>query len=108
LQLSGLGSNSQVSRLHCQLDINPPFASVSDLASTNGTYVNGQSIPPNVHPDDTLGDPPWSRDLKDGDEIRVGEVLLRVRILHEECETVVDSSAEFECDFEALEPAPVL
>jgi len=33
-----------VSRKHCLLDINPPFVTVKDLGSANGTYVNGELI----------------------------------------------------------------
>ena len=33
-----------ISRTHCLLDINPPFVTVKDLDSTNGTYLNGELI----------------------------------------------------------------
>lgn len=33
-----------ISRHHCLFDINPPYVTVKDLGSKNGTYVNGQDI----------------------------------------------------------------
>ena len=33
-----------VSRFHCMLDINPPFVTVRDFGSLNGTYVNNKLI----------------------------------------------------------------
>ena len=53
-----------VSRAHCLVDIRPPRIQVSDLGSTNGTFVNEQRV---------------SRvDLRDGDVLRVGRTRIRV------------------------------
>lgn len=58
----------RVSRHHILLDIAPPRLRLRDLGSRNGTYVNGERV---------LGDPA-EHDLADGDEIRIGDVRLRV------------------------------
>jgi serine/threonine protein kinase len=55
----------RVSRRHCRLSIRPPHVVVRDLGSHNGTYVNGVLID---------GD----RDLCDGDELRLGDAVVRV------------------------------
>ncbi|NUR00949.1 MAG: protein kinase [Streptomyces sp.] len=74
---------SGISRHHCLLDINPPDVRVRDLASANGTYVNGDRIGqrdarlPRQEADRL---PSSERELADGDEIRLGDVRLRVGI----------------------------
>jgi pSer/pThr/pTyr-binding forkhead associated (FHA) protein len=70
-----------VSRHHCMLEIDPPHVRVRDLGSLNGTYVNGKKIGqrPNYQPAedaDLSGFP--ALDLNDGDEVRVGNNVLRV------------------------------
>ena len=49
-----------VSRLHCRIEAGHDVLRVIDLASTNGTFVNGERIE--------------QRDLRDGDRLRVGRV----------------------------------
>jgi DNA-binding winged helix-turn-helix (wHTH) protein len=56
-----------VSRRHARITVDGPDATVEDLDSKNGTFVNGTAIAQPVH-------------LKDGDEIRTGSVVLRFRI----------------------------
>jgi pSer/pThr/pTyr-binding forkhead associated (FHA) protein len=74
---------ADVSRHHCLLEIAPPAVRVHDLESRNGTFVNGVRI---GHPSDTqldeLDDPsvPLGQDLKDGDEVQLGNLRLRVRV----------------------------
>lgn len=63
-------TETKASRHHCLLDINPPYLSVRDLGSRNGTYVNGERLAPGAA----------GRDLADGDEIRVGGAVLRVSV----------------------------
>jgi pSer/pThr/pTyr-binding forkhead associated (FHA) protein len=70
-----------VSRRHCLLDIDPPYVSVFDLGSRNGTFVNGARlggrdratglVPPGI---------PLEAEVKDGDVVRVGETGFRVVI----------------------------
>jgi len=75
-------TNITVSRHHCELDINPPHVRVRDLGSLFGTYVNGECIgqrPEGISPEEARpGDA--QRELTDGDEIQVGEVVMRVGI----------------------------
>jgi pSer/pThr/pTyr-binding forkhead associated (FHA) protein len=85
-----------ISRLHCLLEVDPAGARLWDFDSRNGTYVNGQRIRP--------GDPPApaAREadlpgcvLKDGDEIRLGDAVLRVQITAGEAEPgQVEAAAE--------------
>jgi pSer/pThr/pTyr-binding forkhead associated (FHA) protein len=53
-----------VSRLHCRLTARDDLLEVVDLASTNGTYVNGKRV--------------QTATLAAGDRLRVGRVELRV------------------------------
>jgi pSer/pThr/pTyr-binding forkhead associated (FHA) protein len=75
--------HAKVSRHHCVLDIDPPTVTVRDLGSRNGTYVNGETIGQRAtaHPTDTTdSETNPALALKDGDEIQVGDVVLRVGI----------------------------
>ena len=56
-----------VSRCHARISISASSASLEDLRSKNGTYLRGESVTTPVA-------------LKDGDEIRVGAVVLRFRM----------------------------
>jgi pSer/pThr/pTyr-binding forkhead associated (FHA) protein len=62
-----------VSRHHGWFDIDPPSIRVFDAASRNGTYVNG------VRTSGTSDHVPNS-DLQDGDEVRMGSLVLHVGI----------------------------
>jgi pSer/pThr/pTyr-binding forkhead associated (FHA) protein len=53
-----------VSRVHCRLSAGAAEVEVTDLDSTNGTYVNGQRVTRAL--------------LKDGDELGVGRVTFKV------------------------------
>jgi pSer/pThr/pTyr-binding forkhead associated (FHA) protein len=55
---------AMVSRLHCRLSAGAWELEVEDLDSTNGTFVNGRRIERGV--------------LKNGDELGVGRVMLKV------------------------------
>lgn len=54
------------STAHCELAIDPPIVSVADLASTNGTLVNGIPVAEAV--------------LGDGDELGIGQTRIRVSL----------------------------
>ena len=71
-----------VSRLHCLLDIAPHQVRVWDIGSRNGTYVNGKSIGPGRWPPAGEVEEPDldGCSLHDGDELRVGSTVFRVRI----------------------------
>ena len=55
-----------VSRRHAEIQVSNGDILISDLGSTNGTFVNGERI-----------DQP--RTLRDGDEVRIGAVVWRLR-----------------------------
>lgn len=62
-----------VSRLHVALQFNAKnnLLSVSDMKSANGTFINGQKLFPQE-----------VRVLRDGDELRLGRLVLRVYFKH--------------------------
>jgi pSer/pThr/pTyr-binding forkhead associated (FHA) protein len=53
-----------VSRVHCRLEAAGGAVTVTDLKSTNGTYINGKRVEQGV--------------LKEGDRLRVGRVEFSV------------------------------
>jgi hypothetical protein len=72
-----------VSRHHCLLDINPPDLRIRDFGSLNGTYVNGVRIGrrrPGQTPEEAAAIAFPEHDLRDGDEIRLGDTVLRVGV----------------------------
>jgi serine/threonine-protein kinase len=69
-----LGSKDQFfSRLHFLIELNPPRCRITDLNSTNGTFVNGQQVA--------------SADLKSGDLIEGGDTVIRVDFLEDAAKT---------------------
>jgi len=75
-----------ISRRHCLLDIDPPQIQLTDLGSLNGTYVNGQWLggrKPAPEKDGTGVAVATPYSLKDGDEVRVGQTVLRVEVLED-------------------------
>ncbi|MEP7290839.1 MAG: FHA domain-containing protein [Chloroflexota bacterium] len=68
-------SEMGVSRLHVALNYNAKncLLSVSDMKSANGTFINGQKLFPQE-----------VRVLRDGDELRVGRLVLRAFFQHPE------------------------
>ena len=58
-----------VSRVHCRITAEHETLNVEDLASTNGTFVNGRRI-------DT-------GQLANGDRLRIGRVELTVEQVHD-------------------------
>lgn len=83
-QLPNDEHHRSVSRHHCMLDINPPDVRIRDFGSRNGTYVNGIKIgqrDPDQSAAQGRGLGFQERDLKDGDEVRLGRaVALRVSV----------------------------
>jgi pSer/pThr/pTyr-binding forkhead associated (FHA) protein len=72
-----------VSRRHCEFEIEPPLLWVRDLGSLNGTFVNGEIIGRRTGDrplglDDSIDCP--ARELKDGDEVQVGQSVIRVSV----------------------------
>jgi predicted component of type VI protein secretion system len=104
--------SSQVSRRHCEVFETADKLAIRDLGSSNGTFVNGKKI---------TGD----QVLKNGDELTVGAVTLRVARLGQPAEAqpgpvskpkaadtaVVDAipedePEEFEMEFDDGDPEP--
>jgi len=81
------GEHLTISRFHCLLEVDPAGARLWDFDSRNGTYVNGQRLRPGDGPAPAArqGGLPGCA-LKDGDEIRLGDVVLRVQITAGEAE----------------------
>ncbi|MBI1917808.1 MAG: FHA domain-containing protein [Planctomycetes bacterium] len=87
LQLPTTLEFMDVSRHHCVLDIDPPALQVRDLGSRNGTFVNGENISQRRGSRDSgsgevtgaNGEPGWHV-LKEGDELRIGSITLRVEV----------------------------
>jgi predicted component of type VI protein secretion system len=76
-------SNLNVSRHHCVFDIDPPTVRIRDLGSRYGTFVNGKCIghrPEEAEAEKAEPVRSSERRLNDGDEVRVGDVVLRVAI----------------------------
>jgi len=71
-----------VSRHHCVFEIDPPNVRVRDLDSLNGTLVNGEKIGqrPSLRAHVESGRDQGVRDLRNGDEVRVGDTAIRVSL----------------------------
>jgi pSer/pThr/pTyr-binding forkhead associated (FHA) protein len=67
-----------VSRHHCRIEVRPSGVWVRDLGSLNGTYLNGLCIGGRQLA--SQGDPARRFRLQTGDEIRVGDTILRVEV----------------------------
>ncbi|MGB0385787.1 MAG: protein kinase domain-containing protein [Ardenticatenaceae bacterium] len=82
------------SRRHFMVEVNPPLARVQDLGSLAGTWVNGQKIGGrgvDQEPDQVAGQLFGQAALQDGDEIRVGQHVMRVQI--EQDQEQIDDAA---------------
>jgi pSer/pThr/pTyr-binding forkhead associated (FHA) protein len=77
LSLPGL-VHATVSRRHCRIEVQPSAVLVRDLGSLNGTYVNGVCV--GGRRCDPACDEGSCFPLHSGDEIRVGNTLLRIAI----------------------------
>ncbi|MBM4080764.1 MAG: FHA domain-containing protein [Planctomycetes bacterium] len=64
--------DSKISRIHCQIEIVNDLCAVSDLNSTNGTYLNGDRI--------------QEKTLQNGDQITLGLTRLRFEAVKEGAE----------------------
>ncbi len=64
-----LVGDKTLSRVHFCVEFNPPQARVTDCASKYGTFHNDRKLEPRA-----------PADLRDGDRIRAGDVLIRVRL----------------------------
>lgn len=78
-----LPGDQQVSRHHFFLEVNPPDGRLRDLGSRNGTHINGQKCGGRAKhetPEEGARRQYPQVDLRNGDEIRVGQTSLQVRV----------------------------
>lgn len=71
------------SRHHFLLEVNPPQARIRDLGSMNGTYINGVKYGgrrSEETPQQAISRGQSEVDLKDQDEIQVGDTFLRILV----------------------------
>jgi pSer/pThr/pTyr-binding forkhead associated (FHA) protein len=81
LRLPSDGLHADVSRHHCEFEIEPPAVRVRDLGSRNGTFVNGKLIGRRQADSATQNsDYSPTSELKHGDEVRMGHTTVRVEI----------------------------
>jgi hypothetical protein len=82
-QLPNDADHQTISRHHCLLDVNPPDVRIRDFGSLNGTFVNGVKIgqrQAGQTPEEAAQSVWPEHDLRDGDEIRLGNTVLRVGV----------------------------
>jgi eukaryotic-like serine/threonine-protein kinase len=83
IQVPPDGLHADVSRHHCEFQIDPPRVRVRDLGSRNGTYVNGELVgqrPRNDEAEDIELETSNMHELKHGDEVLVGHTTIRVEV----------------------------
>ena len=67
-----------VSRVHCQIVVTGVGCTLTDLQSTNGTFVNEQRV--------------TELKLKPGDELRVGTTLLQLEEVDDKGRAITDTA----------------
>jgi eukaryotic-like serine/threonine-protein kinase len=82
------------SRFHFLIEVNPPHCRLLDMASRNGTYVNGQRV---AH-----------ADLSDGDQIKAGHTVFRLSIEAPPSVPTVAPAESLEPIVSEPAPSPVL
>jgi pSer/pThr/pTyr-binding forkhead associated (FHA) protein len=83
IQLPNDVAHLVVSRHHCLLEIDPPNIRVQDLGSRNGTFVNEVKIGQRrreVRTGEMVDEDRPFFPLKDGDELRLGDTIIKVGI----------------------------
>lgn len=71
-----LDCDALASRTHAILMIDPPVVRLKDLRSTNGVSINGKIFGGTKNPRQSLLEP---TELADGDEVKIGETLFRLK-----------------------------
>src|SRR5438034_3136628 len=78
-----LPEDQQVSRHHFLMEVNPPQVCIRDLGSRNGTYINKQKYGGRAKdetPEQGAKRQYPQVELHDGDEVRVGQTVVRVQV----------------------------
>ncbi|PSB03067.1 oligosaccharide flippase family protein [Merismopedia glauca] len=86
-----------ISRYHCLLEIDPPHVYIRDLGSTNGTIVNNELLGQGDFEGNPLSDSPinhTNHQLKSGDEINIGDTIIKVEIELPKVESTLQLSPE--------------
>jgi hypothetical protein len=86
-------ADAGVSRSHARVSAGVTGASIEDLGSSNGTFVNGERISA-------------AQPLRDGDEIQLGGAVLRVSEATAETQMIDPGATEAHPGPEAAAPAP--
>src|SRR5437667_7545953 len=87
-----LPEDTTISCHHFLLEINPPDACIRDLGSLSGTYVNGRKYggrEKHETPEEGAKRQYPQVDLHEGDEIQVGQTIMRVRVDRSDSEAQV-------------------
>ena len=70
--------DKNVSRVHCQVVVTEGGCSLTDLQSTNGTFINGEKVTECM--------------LNAGDEVRIGTTLLQLEELDSQGRAITDTA----------------
>lgn len=73
-------ASGEISRKHCRLTVDDNKVLIRDLASSNGTYINGKLIPPNV-----------DIELSPGSRLTIGPVKCVVQFLAPDAATALST-----------------
>lgn len=81
LRIPGDAGHLDVSRYHCELEVDPPSIWVRDVGSLNGTFVNGRLIGRRSRAaDESDSGPSAAHELHEGDELMVGDTVFQVHV----------------------------
>src|SRR5262245_16217475 len=85
LHISGDVTNLLLSRIHCELEIDPPAVRVRDLGSRNGTFVNGRKVgqrQKGTPPGEAASIQREAVELHDGDRLALGssEFVVAIKV----------------------------
>lgn len=98
VELAGFPRDERISRHHCRFRIDPPHVWITDLGSTNGTYINGKQLEPALTQQITE-EVRVELSLQDGDVLTVGGTTLQINVI--DCPFVLGDPPECEesdCD----------
>ena len=97
VQLPSSSAFLGISRHHCLFYIDLPNIWVRDLGSLNGTFINDNNIGQRVRDQSGEGhadiDPPFVP-LKDGDRVKIGQIVVGVKISAEETAPCANAGRE--------------
>jgi len=85
IQLAGRKRDKAVSPHHCEFEVDVPFIRVTDLDSTNGTFINGVELErcdAEKEEYDQCTVESSERILKNGDILRVGTTGIKVDVMN--------------------------